>query len=471
MVRDERRRLPSCVSHFTYHSSLLKMRIVIIGGNAAGMSAASRAKRLDPRLDITVLERSPFISYSTCGIPYFMADEVGSDDLVTFTPASLKQKRDIEAHVHAHVEAVHPSRKRVEVRRADTGETLTFPFDRLLLSTGVRPSHPDIPGTSLENVFSITSLDDAVRIRPSLDRARTVAIVGGGYVGLEMAEALRKLKKSVTIFEQRTHIMGSIDPDMARIVEYELLRHGVKLRTGIPVEALIGEAEHVTGVKTRGSSGASPADAVMLDTGVVPNVELSREAGVSLGATGGIAVNEYMETSVPSIFAAGNCAEAYCILRRRPILHHIGTVAAKQGRVVGDNLTGKRTKFSGTVGTTILKVFDLAIGRVGLTSNEASAERMRTVSVRIEALDRAAYSPGAGKIWIKLIADSDSRRLIGAQSIGYGDVSKRIDVAATAIMSSMTVREISQLDLSYTPPYGSLWDPLLVAAHTLLKKM
>ena len=447
------------------------MRIVIIGGNAAGMSAASRAKRLDPRLDVTVLEKSGFISYSTCGIPYFMADEVSSDDLVTFTPARLKQERDIEAQVHAHVAAVHPSRKRVEVRREDTGQTLTFPFDRLLLATGVRPAPPDIPGTSLENVFSIASLDDAIRIRPALDSAEKVAIVGGGYVGLEMAEALRKKNKSVTIFEQGDHLMPGVDADMARIIEYELLRHEVNVRTGIPVEALTGDAKHVTGVKIRGSANPFPTDAVMLDTGVVPNVELSREAGIRLGATGGVAVSEYMETNVPGIFAAGNCAEAYCILRRRPVLHHIGTVAAKQGRVAGDNLTGKRTKFSGTVGTTILKVFDLAVGRVGLTSIEASAERMRTASVRIEAMDRASYSPGAGKIWIKLIADSDSRKLIGAQSIGYGDVSKRIDVAATAIMSSMTVNELSQLDLSYTPPYGSLWDPILVAAHALLKKM
>ena len=460
----------SChASLITRHS--LPMRIVIIGGNAAGMTAASRAKRLDPRLDVTVLEKGPFISYSTCGIPYFMADEVSSDALVAFTPARLKQKRDIEARVHAHVEAVHPSRKRVEVRRQDTGERLTFPFDRLVLATGVRPAHPGIPGTSLENVFSITSLEDAVRIRPSLDGAERVAIVGGGYVGLEMAEALRKKNKTVTIFEQRDHVMPGVDADMARIIEYELLRHEVKLRTGIPVEALVGEGKFVTGVKTRGSTGASPADAVMLDTGVVPNVELSREAGVRLGATGGIAVSEYMETNVPGIFAAGNCAEAYCMLRQRPILHHIGTVAAKQGRVVGDNLTGKRSKFPGTVGTTILKVFDLGVGRVGLTSSEASAERMRPVSVRIEALDRASYASGAGKIWIKLIADPDSRRLIGAQSIGYGDVSKRIDVAATAIMTSMTLQDLSQLDLSYTPPYGSLWDPLLVAAQALLKKL
>lgn len=446
-------------------------RIVVIGGNAAGMTAASRARRLDPRLDITVLETSPFISYSTCGIPYFLADEVSSDELVHFTPGTLRQERNIEAHTQMHVDSVLPSKKRVIAHRLDTGESVAFAFDRLLLATGVKPRLPDVPGTSLENVFGITTLEDALRARKALDVARTVVIVGGGYVGLEMAESLRKIGKEVTIYEQSEQVLSSIDPDMSRIVEYELRRHGVAIRTGSRVEALVGEGNRVTGIKAEGTLGLHPSEAVMLDTGVIPNAELSEEAGVRTGRTGGIAVNEYMETNVPGIFAAGNCAEAFCILRRRPVLQHIGTVAAKQGRVAGENLTGRRSKFAGTVGTTILKVFELGIGRTGLNSAEASDERIRTVSARIEALDRAAYYPGAQKIWIKLIVDQDSRRLVGAQAVGYGDISKRVDVAATAIMGSMTIAELSQLDLAYTPPYGSLWDPLLVAAQVVLRKL
>ena len=445
--------------------------IVIVGGNAAGMTAASRARRLDPRLDITVLETSPFISYSTCGIPYFLADEVTAEDLINFTPGTLRQKRNIEAHTQVHVDSVLPSRKRVVAHRLDTGESLEFSFDRLLLATGVKPHRPDVPGTSLNNVFGITTLEDAIRVRGALESIRTVGIVGAGYVGLEMAESLRKLGKAVTIYEQGGQVMSSIDLDMARIIEYELLRHGIAVRTGSPVEALVGAGNRVTGIKTGGTLGIHPSDAVLLDTGVIPNVELSEEAGVRTGTTGGIAVNEYMETNVPGIFAAGNCAEAFCVLRRRPVLQHIGTVAAKQGRVAGENLTGRRSRFAGTLGTTILKVFELGVGRTGLNSTEAAEERMQTVSARIEALDRAAYYPDARKIWIKLIVDRNSRKLVGAQSVGYGEVSKRIDVAATAIMGSMTIDELSQLDLAYTPPYGSLWDPLLVAAQAVLRKL
>jgi NADPH-dependent 2,4-dienoyl-CoA reductase/sulfur reductase-like enzyme len=447
------------------------MRIVVIGGNAAGMTAASRAKRVDPRLDITVLEKSPFISYSTCGLPYFISDEVSSDDLVRFTPARLRTERGIEALVDVQVDAVLPSRKLVTGHRTNTGESVSCSFDRLLLATGVSASVPDIPGASLQNVFSLNSLADALDARPSMENAHRVAIVGGGYVGLEMAEALRKTGKTVSIFERNSHVLTSVDPDMSRVIEYELLRHGVELRLGTPVDALVGEDTRVIGVKTRSTLGVSPAEAVLLDTGVTPNVELCEGADIHVGEAGGIAVNEYMETNVPSVFAAGNCAEAFCLLRRRPVLHHIGTVAAKQGRIAGENLAGKRSTFSGTVGTTILKVFDLAVGRAGYSSDEAAAERVKAVSVRIEALDKASYLPGSRKIWIKLIANRENGMLIGAQSVGYGDVSKRIDVAATAITSSMTIEELSQLDLSYTPPYGSLWDPLLVAAQALLRQL
>lgn len=435
------------------------------------MTAASRAKRLDPRLDVAILERSAFISYSTCGIPYLLSDDVSAQDLVRFTPGTLRAERGIEAHANVQVDEVMPSRRRVLGHRTDTRESVEFPFDRLLLATGVQPAPSNIPGASLENVFSINTLADALRVRPALETADRVGIVGGGYVGLEMSEALRKRGRSVTIFESSRHVLPSIDGDMARIVEYELLRHGVGLRTASHVDALIGEDERVTGIKTGGALGVSPVDAVMLDTGVLPNVGLADAAGIRRGETGGIAVNEYMETSVPSIFAAGNCAEAFCLLRRRPILHHIGTVAAKQGRVAGDNLAGGRSTFHGTVGTTILKVFDLAVGRVGLSSDEAASEQIKAVSVRIEALDRASYFPESRKLWIKLIANKENGKIIGAQCAGYGEVSKRIDVAATGIMASMTVGELAQLDLSYTPPYGSLWDPLLVAAQALLRKL
>jgi len=446
-------------------------QIVIIGGNAAGLTAASRAKRIDPRLNVTVLEKGPHISYSTCGIPYYLAKMVSAADLVAYTPESFERERGIKVHNYTRVDEISPSRKRVMATRTDTGEHAEFSYERLLIATGVQSKLPGIPGTDLKNVFTIVDLQDALRLNEALQNSTRVAVIGAGYVGLEMVECLKTLGKTVHLYEREPHVLPGLDGDMAQIVEYELQRFGIRLSVSAKVLALVGSDDRVVGVKTASGLGIDPADVALLDTGVVPNVELAREAGVQIGLTGGISVNTYMETNVPSIFAAGNCAETFCAVRKRPVLHYIGTVAAKQGRVAGDNMAARRTKFHGALGTTVLKVFDLAVARTGLCSEDAAAESMPVVSARIEAWDRAAYYPTARKLWVKLIAERESRRLIGAQVAGYGDASKRIDVACAAITSGMRVEELVQLDLAYSPPYGNLWDPLLIAAQAVLRKM
>jgi NADPH-dependent 2,4-dienoyl-CoA reductase/sulfur reductase-like enzyme len=258
---------------------------------------------------------------------------------------------------------------------------------------------------------------------------------------------------------------------MSRIVEYELERHGVSVRTGARVTSLVGGNNGVEGVRTGGSLGVCPADAVLLDTGVEPNSSLALPAGIHLGASGGIAVDAYMETNLPGIFAAGNCVETVSLLRGRPAPEHLGTVAAKQGRVAGENLAGRRTRYQGSVGTTILRAFDLGIGKTGLNAEEAASEQIPHVSARIEALDRAGYFPGARKIWIKLLASCDTGRVLGVQAVGYGDVARRLDVAATAITAGLSTDQLAHLDLAYTPPFGSLWDPLHVAAQAVLRKL
>ena len=446
-------------------------KLLIIGGNAAGLTAASRAKRIDPRLNVTVLEKGPHISYSTCGIPYFLAKMVTAADLVSYTPASFEKERGIKVHNHTRADEIAPSRKRVMGTRTDTGERVEFPYERLLIAAGVKPKLPDIPGTSLKNVFTLTNLEDAIRIADALGAVQQVAIIGAGYVGLEMAECLHALGKSIHLYERAPHVLPGVDADMAQIIEYELQRFGVRLSLSAKVLALIGNESGVSGVKAASGLGIDPAGMVLLDTGVVPNVELARDAGIQIGVTGAISVNAYMETNVPGIFAAGNCAETFCAIRRRPTLNYIGTVAAKQGRVAGENMAARRTKFLGAIGTTVVKVFDLAAARTGLCSEDAAAESMPVVSARVEAPDRAGYYPTARKIWVKLIAEQESRKLVGAQVVGYGDASKRIDVAATAITSGMRVDELAQLDLAYSPPYGNLWDPLLIAAQAVLRKM
>ena len=263
-------------------------------------------------------------------------------------------------------------------------------------------------------------------------------------------------------------------PDMAKIIEYELQRFGIGLTLKAKLLALVGSEEkerRVNGVKATSTLGVKPADLVVLDTGVLPNTDLTAETDIRIGMAGGIAVNASMETSVAGVYAAGNCAEAWCPIRRRPVLNFIGTVAAKQGRIAGENMAARRTKFYGAIGTTVLKVFELNVARTGLSTRDAAVEGMDVVSTRIETEDRASYYPGARKLWVKLIVEKTGRRLVGAQVVGYGDAAKRIDVIATAITSGMRIDEFAQLDLAYSPPYSSLWDPVLIAAQSLMKKM
>jgi NADPH-dependent 2,4-dienoyl-CoA reductase/sulfur reductase-like enzyme len=446
-------------------------KVLIIGGNAAGLTAASRAKRLDPRLHITVLEKGPHIAYSTCGITYYLSKLVTADQLLAHTPESFEKQRGVKIHNNTRAEVIEPGRKRVTGTRTDTGEAVTFQYDRLLIATGVKPLAPDIPGTDLKNVFTIMNLQDAIRANEALAAARAVSVIGAGYVGLELAEALHALGKHVHIFEREPHVLPGIDGDMAQIIEYELQRFGVRMSVGAKVLALAGHDGRVNGVKAASGIGIQPSEVVFLDTGVVPNVDLAREAGVQIGVTGGISVNASMETSVPGIYAAGNCTETFCSIRQRPVLSYLGTVAAKQGRVAGDHLAARRAVFHGALGTTVLKVFDLAVARTGLSAREAEIEGIPVVAARIEALDRVPYYPTAQKLWVKLVAERDSRKLVGAQVIGYGDAARRIDVAATAITGGLRVDDLAQLDLAYSPPYGNLWDPLLIAAHSLMKQL
>ncbi|HEX4998396.1 MAG TPA: FAD-dependent oxidoreductase [Terriglobia bacterium] len=446
-------------------------KILIVGGNAAGLAAASRVRRVDPRLNVTVVEKLSQIAYSTCGAPYFLEGMTTADDLIAYTPEAFEKERGVHVHPNIQIESILPGTKRCVGSRADTKEKVEFAFDRLLLATGVRPRLPDIPGVDLGNVFTVTQLQDAVRIREAWGGLNSAAVIGAGYVGLEMTESLLQAGKSVTLFEREPHVLSSVDPDMARIVEYELQRHGVNLRTGSRVLALTGESGRVSGVKSASGLGVTPVDMVLVSAGVIPNVALARDAGIRIGATGGIAVDARMETNVPGIFAAGNCAETTCLVRQRPVLNYLGTVAAKQGRVAGDNLAGRRTTFRGAVGTTVLKVFELNVARAGLTSREAAEERISFVAPRIEALDRASYYPGAGKLWMKLLVDRASRKVIGAQAVGYGDAARRVDVAAAAITAGMRIDDVAQLDLGYAPPFGSLWDPLLVAAQAAIRAL
>jgi NADPH-dependent 2,4-dienoyl-CoA reductase/sulfur reductase-like enzyme len=460
--------------------------MLVIGANAAGMTAASRAKRLAPSLDVIVLDASPRIAYSICGLPYRISGVVKSfDDLVLFTPESLRNERGIEARVSCRaVEIRSPQRKVVVESRASSGvktgtETETIGYDKLVIATGYRPRLLDVegmgPSSRGNGVFTASRLEDGEAIEDWLrDRDRSVrraALIGGGYIGLEMAEALTKRGVRVALVESESNVLSSVDPEIAEKIAEELTRNGVELFTNRKVRALElrsnGDVESV--VLDPGKLRA-PADLVFVDVGVDPEVELAVAAGVRLGPSGAIAVTDRMETNLPGVYAAGNCAETLHLVSGSAAPIALGTVAAKQGRVVGENCAGRRTRFHGAVGTAIVKVFDLFAARTGLNESEARRAGFVPVSSTITGGFSASYfGPPTGVV--KVIGDETSGRLLGAQIVGDLEAALRIDVAAVALTSRMSVEEAAQLDLAYAPPAGALWNPLLVALNTLAREL
>ena len=450
-------------------------RIVIIGGNAAGMTAASRAKRLSPSLAITILESGPRIAYSICGLPYFLSGLVPDlGRLELFTPESLMNERGIEARVGSRGVEIQPSQRKVVVEEVETGERKTLGYDKLLVATGYRPVKPSIEGLDREGVFTASRLGDAEAIAAwlSAKTARRGVLVGGGYVGLEIAEALVGRGLEVTLVEAAPRVLSSsIDPDMGELVESELTRRGVRVMTGRRVKRICGNADgEVEAVELEAGSLRIPADLVFVDVGVAPAVELAVSSGVELGPSGGIAVNDRLETNLPGVFAAGNCAETWNLVSERPEIALVGTVAAKQGRVAGENLAGRHSRFRGMVGTGLVKVFDVSVARTGLSLAQAEAAGFRVVHSRVEGRFQADYF-GDAKASVKVVADRDSGRLLGAQIVGAAEGALRVDVAAAALTAKLTVEEASQLDLAYAPHAGALWNPLLVALNTLMREL
>ncbi len=452
-------------------------RHLVIGGNAAGMTAASRAKRLAHSLDVTVIEASRHISYSICGLPYWLGGRVSRfDDLVYFTPESLQNERGISARVETRALEILPARRSVVVEDLRHGEKEVLKYDKLLIATGYKPTSLDIEGADADGIFTVSRIDDGAAIAGWLDssRAKRAVLIGAGYVGLEMAEALRERGLDVTVVEKAAGIFPAIDPDMASLLQSELETKGVRVLTGRTVGRIVtradGSGQSVQGVELAGSQPHLPADLVLMDVGVEPRVDLVRGTDIQLGGSGAIAVSDRMETSVSAIYAAGNCAETVHMVTGRPTFQPLGTVAAKQGRVAGENMAGRLSHFRGALGTTVVKVFGLAAARTGLATEEAKREGFHVVDARVEGRFQASYF-GGEPCTIKVLADSASRRLLGAQIVGSEMASVRIDVVATALAARMTVDEAAQLDLAYAPPVGTLWSPVLTAMNMLERKL
>jgi NADPH-dependent 2,4-dienoyl-CoA reductase/sulfur reductase-like enzyme len=450
-------------------------RHLIIGGNAAGMTAASRAKRIDPSILVTIFEASPRISYSICGLPYWLGGAVGSlEDLVHFTPETLLNERGIEARVETRAVEILPSRRAVTVVGERTGRRETHKFDKLLISTGYRPLVPDLEGIDAQGVFTASRLEDGEALAEWLapDGRRKAVLVGGGYVGLEIAEALRCRGLDVTLVEKSPAIFSGLDPDMAGLVQQELEANGVTVLTGRAAGRILARHDgSVQAVELEGSGRLLAADLVFVDVGVEPRIDLAVKAGIRLGGSGAIAVSDRMETNVASVFAAGNCVETIHRVSGRPVMAPLGSVAVKQGRVAGENMVGRVSHFRGVVGTAAVKVFGIYAARTGLSSTEAKRDGFRALEAKVRGRLRAPYFEDGDPATVKVIADATSGRLLGAQIVGCEMAAVHIDTVATALVSGMRVDEAAQLDLTYSPPLGALWNPLLIAMNALLKQM
>jgi NADPH-dependent 2,4-dienoyl-CoA reductase/sulfur reductase-like enzyme len=445
-------------------------RLVVIGGDAAGMTAAARARRRrDPEdLEIVAFERGPYTSYSACGIPYFVGDLVSDvDDLVARTPEEHR-RNGIDVRTGHEVVAIDLNRRRVRVRdlAGDGADERDEPFDQLVVATGAVPSRPHVTGADAEGIFGVQTLADGVTARRAVDERapRRAVVVGGGYVGLEMAEALVRRGLEVALVDRTEQPMaGTLDLDMGALVADALRAVGVKLHLGEAVDGFDVEDGSVRAVHTANRS--LPADIVVLGLGVRPDSALAKEAGIAVGETGGIVTDARMETSAGGIWAAGDCVESTHRVTGMPVALALGTHANKQGRVVGINATGGDVRFPGVIGTAVSKICVYEVARTGLTEYQAAELDRDVVAATIESTTRAGYYPEAAPIKVKVVADRRDGRIVGAQIVGAEGAAKRIDVIATAIWNRMPVDEVASLDLSYAPPFSPVWDPVLVAAR------
>ena len=436
-------------------------RLVVVGGDAGGMTAATQARRLRPELDIVVVEKGDWTSYSACGIPYLVGGHIGSvEDLVVRTPQEFRDQHRIDVRLRHEAIGIDLERRSVEVRDHDHGRTVRLPFDQLMLGVGARPRRPDLPGMDADIVHGVQTLGDAADLLAHAERSECgrVVVVGGGYIGLEMAEAFVQRGAAVTVVEQAPEVMRTLDADMGALVRAAMERQGVEVRVGVGVEGVGDGVVHT-------SDGDLKTDLVVLGLGVQPNSELAAEAGIQLGAGGAISVNRRQATSVDGVWAAGDCCDSYHLVTTRKVYVALGTVANKQARVAGTNLAGGYATFPGLVGTAATKICDTEIARTGLTEHEADRDGFGYHAVTIESTTKAGYLPESRPLTVKMLAERNSGRLLGCQLVGGRGTAKRIDTAATALWAGLTAQQVAMADLAYAPPFSPVWDPVLVAAR------
>ncbi len=446
------------------------MKYVIIGGDAAGMSAAMQVFKHDETAQITILEQGEIYSYAQCGIPYAVSGVTSSvENLLVRSVATFRNKFGMDARINYKVEKVDTNKQIVSGRHLKTGEAFQVPYDKLLIASGASPFVPQWEGINLAGIHSVKTLPDTNRIIEDLEEdVAEVTIVGGGYISLEMAESFRVLGKKVRLLIRGTQIAKIFDEDMAKLVEEEAVRQEIEILYEEEIEEIIGDGK-VSEVRT--NKQTHKTDLLIVATGVRPNTAFLKETNISLAKNGAVDVNEHLETNVPNVYAAGDCALQYNRLTGKNDYIPLGTHANKQGRIAGLNMAGMTRSFKGIVGTSILKFMDLSLGKTGLSEREAKDAEIPCMAVLIKAKDHAAYYPQAETLWIKLTFNENDGLLLGGQVIGKAGVDKRTDVVAVAIFNQMTVEELEDLDLGYAPPYNSTWDPIQKAARKAVGKL
>jgi NADPH-dependent 2,4-dienoyl-CoA reductase/sulfur reductase-like enzyme len=452
----------------------------VIGGDAAGMSAATHVVREVPDAEVVVVERGPYTSYSMCGIPYLIGGEITDhDDLVVRTPEEFRSM-GIVVHTETEATAIDAQRRTVRVRNLSDGGEREEGYDALLVATGAHPFIPDVEGLA-ERAHVVHTLDEGVRVRDLVVPSREdgspcrVTVIGAGYIGMELAEALVRRGHRTVMVDRSSQVMKTLDDDMAAVVERVLVDFGVEVRLGEDVRAVLGEGAQPTAVVTSG--GQHPADVVIVAAGSRPNIDMAAAAGCAVGPSGALVVDDRMRTSVDGIWAAGDCVESVDLVAGMRRNVQLGTHANKQGRVAGIDIAARArgedgdARFPGVVGTAVTKVCAWEIGRVGLTEVEARRMDVPFAVTRFTGTARSGYLPDPGTVHVKMMAEQGTGRVLGAQLVGTGNVAKRIDVAAVWCQLGVTVQQAQLLDLSYAPPFGGVWDLLQVAARKLTREL
>ena len=444
------------------------MKVVIIGGVAGGATAAARIRRLDENAEIIIFERSGYISYANCGLPYYIGGVITDpQDLTLQTPENFFQRFRIDSRVHHEATAIFPDKKTISVRNLETGEEFEESYDKLLLSPGAKPARPRLPGTDMDKLFTLRTVEDTLAVKEYIDKhhPKSAVLAGGGFISLETAENLRELGMEVTIVQRPRQLMNPFDPDMAAFIHAEMRRNGVKLALGHTVE---GFEEKDGGVDVLlKDEPPLHADMVVMAIGVTPDTHLAKEAGLKLGLKDSILVNSRMETSAPDIYAVGDAVQVTHYVTKEDALIALAGPANKQGRIAADNICKEDSQYLGSQGSSVIKVFEMTAASTGVNETNAKKAGLDVDKVILSPMNHAGYYPGGRLMTMKVVFEKETYRLLGAQIVGYEGVDKRIDVLSTAIHAGMTAAQLKDLDLAYAPPYSSAKDPVNMAGFMI----